>query len=341
MMNWEATLLKFSPASNSLFTIKPPAVPSRGNTDTQGVVVFLGHQQGEQLARLVENGTKIYITINKGQEVKYKITNINSQIRGEEFVESNPVCERGQVLLDCLIVTSVLFVSVSFIILMVISLAWLLFYYIQRFRYIHAKDRLARHLCNAAKKALAKIPVKNLKSGDKEVATESECCAVCIEPYQVSDIVRTLPCQHEFHKNCVDPWLLEHRTCPMCKMDILRFYGYVLSDSEESVLQLDMMEDTPAGETEGRLPTPPPPPAAHTRSMPHVSQVINAATRIATSGVNSWKTEASTSIMGKRTGSTQNMLVTTNRGNLHRWLRETITDNGSDDQCEEPNNCEL
>ena len=31
--------------------------------------------------------------------------------------------------------TSVLFVSISFVILMVISLAWLIFYYVQRFRY--------------------------------------------------------------------------------------------------------------------------------------------------------------------------------------------------------------
>ena len=44
-----------------------------------------------------------------------------------------PVCRR----------TSVLFVSMSFILLLVISLAWLLFYYVQRFRYMHAKDRLA------------------------------------------------------------------------------------------------------------------------------------------------------------------------------------------------------
>lgn len=211
----------------------------------RGVVVFLAHQQGEQLARMVENGTKVYVSITRGEDVKYRVTNINR--------------------------TSVLFVSVSFIILMVISLAWLIFYYIQRFRYIHAKDRLARHLCNAAKKALSKIPVKNLKSGDKEIVTENECCAVCIEPYQVSDTVRTLPCKHEFHKSCVDPWLLEHRTCPMCKMDILKFYGYVLSGSEESVLQLDMLEDTSGGDVEVRAPTPPPP--ANPRSS-HVSQVM-------------------------------------------------------------------
>lgn len=27
---------------------------------------------------------------------------------------------------------------------------------------------------------------------------------------------------HLFHKMCVEPWLLEHHTCPMCKYDILR-----------------------------------------------------------------------------------------------------------------------
>lgn len=42
--------------------------------------------------------------------------------------------------------TSVMFVSISFIVLMMISLAWLVFYYIQRFRYLHAKDRLSVYI---------------------------------------------------------------------------------------------------------------------------------------------------------------------------------------------------
>ena len=37
--------------------------------------------------------------------------------------------------------TSVLFVLVSFILLMCISLAWLVFYYVQRFRYFYARDK--------------------------------------------------------------------------------------------------------------------------------------------------------------------------------------------------------
>ncbi|CAJ0578482.1 unnamed protein product, partial [Mesorhabditis spiculigera] len=126
--------------------------------------------------------------------------------------------------------TSVLFVSISFIILMVISLAWLVFYYVQRFRYAHAKDRLQRRLFNAAKKALARIPTRTLKAGDVELDTD---CPVCIDPYAAGDIVRTLPCRHVFHKTCIDPWLLEHRTCPMCKGDILKAFGYQVNCSSE------------------------------------------------------------------------------------------------------------
>ncbi|VDO25768.1 unnamed protein product [Haemonchus placei] len=106
---------------------------------------------------------------------------------------------------------------------MVISLAWLVFYYVQRFRYAHAKDRLQRRLFNAARKALMRIPTRCLKVGDPELDID---CAVCIDPYQTGDVVRTLPCRHVYHKSCIDPWLLEHRTCPMCKADILKYFGY-------------------------------------------------------------------------------------------------------------------
>lgn len=125
--------------------------------------------------------------------------------------------------------TSVVFVSISFIVLMIISLAWLVFYYIQRFRYANARDRNQRRLGDAAKKAISKLQVRTIKKGDKETESDFDNCAVCIEGYKPNDVVRILPCRHVFHKHCVDPWLQDHRTCPMCKMNILKALGIPLN----------------------------------------------------------------------------------------------------------------
>lgn len=125
--------------------------------------------------------------------------------------------------------TSVVFVSISFIVLMIISLAWLVFYYIQRFRYANARDRNQRRLGDAAKKAISKLQVRTIKKGDKETESDFDNCAVCIEGYKANDVVRILPCRHVFHKHCVDPWLQDHRTCPMCKMNILKALGIPLN----------------------------------------------------------------------------------------------------------------
>ncbi|RZC76544.1 hypothetical protein C5167_000643 [Papaver somniferum] len=42
-------------------------------------------------------------------------------------------------------------------------------------------------------------------------------CSVCLEQVDVGEIVRRLPCLHQFHANCVDPWLRKQGTCPLCK----------------------------------------------------------------------------------------------------------------------------
>ncbi|KPP65441.1 RING finger protein 150-like, partial [Scleropages formosus] len=84
--------------------------------------------------------------------------------------------------------TSVVFVSISFIVLMIISLAWLVFYYIQRFRYANARDRNQRRLGDAAKKAIGKLQLRTVRKGDKETESDYDNCAVCIEGYKANDV---------------------------------------------------------------------------------------------------------------------------------------------------------
>ena len=92
--------------------------------------------------------------------------------------------------------TSVLFVSVSFMILMLISLAWLVFYYVQRFRYIHAKDQRERKLTSQAKRALAIISTSVLKSEDLHRKDFNDTCAVCIENCELAKLLHETKSSH-------------------------------------------------------------------------------------------------------------------------------------------------
>ncbi|SPP87989.1 E3 ubiquitin-protein ligase RZF1-like [Drosophila guanche] len=58
-----------------------------------------------------------------------------------------------------------------------------------------------------------KVLASELVGDDKE-------CSVCKESHQVDDILKSMPCKHEFHKHCLIRWLREARTCPLCRCNL-------------------------------------------------------------------------------------------------------------------------
>ncbi len=85
--------------------------PSSGTGEV--VAIMIPEPKGREVASLLERNVTVTMTITIGTRNLQK------------YVSR----------------TSVVFVSISFIVLMIISLAWLVFYYIQRFRYANARDR--------------------------------------------------------------------------------------------------------------------------------------------------------------------------------------------------------
>ncbi|KAF8005642.1 hypothetical protein BT93_K0046 [Corymbia citriodora subsp. variegata] len=57
-----------------------------------------------------------------------------------------------------------------------------------------------------------------LHKGDSGSDSTRSSCSICLGDYKDSDVLRRLPdCHHVFHRNCVDPWLKMHPTCPVCR----------------------------------------------------------------------------------------------------------------------------
>lgn len=52
--------------------------------------------------------------------------------------------------------------------------------------------------------------------GDVGAEDDSLGCSICTEDFRVGEDVRVLPCSHQFHPGCVDPWLINvSGTCPL------------------------------------------------------------------------------------------------------------------------------
>uniref|UniRef100_A0A8C9UNN7 Ring finger protein 148 n=1 Tax=Spermophilus dauricus TaxID=99837 RepID=A0A8C9UNN7_SPEDA len=102
------------------------------------------------------------------------------------------------------------------------AIAYLFLYCAWRPRAPNSSTTRRRQIKADVKKAIGQLQLRVLKEGDKELDPNEDNCVVCFDIYKPQDVVRILTCKHFFHKTCIDPWLLAHRTCPMCKCDILK-----------------------------------------------------------------------------------------------------------------------
>ncbi|KAI1902746.1 hypothetical protein AGOR_G00019180 [Albula goreensis] len=176
--------------------------PGTGDT----VAIMIGYNRGMEIVNLIKSGVGVSMTIEVGRQHGPWMSHY-----------------------------SVFFVSISFFVVTAATVGYFIFYSARRLNSVRLQNRKQKQLKAEAKKAIGQLQVRTLKQGDQETGPDADTCAVCIEAYRPGDVLSILTCNHFFHKTCIEPWLLEHRTCPMCKCDILKALGIEPDDDSHQV----------------------------------------------------------------------------------------------------------
>ncbi|NXQ44366.1 RN128 ligase, partial [Catharus fuscescens] len=169
------------------------------------VAIMISYQKGEKIRKLIDNGTKVTMVIEVGKKQSFSMN-----------------------------IFTILFISVSFFVVAAATVGCYVSYSARRLIIARAQSREQRQLRARAKKAIEQMQLRTLKEGDKETGPDGDSCVVCFEQYKPNDVMRVLTCNHVFHKTCIDPWLLEHGTCPLCKCDILKVLGVEMNVEPQS-----------------------------------------------------------------------------------------------------------
>jgi len=72
------------------------------------------------------------------------------------------------------------------------------------------------------------------KANDDKEEEQKPSCAICMQNYKNGDELRILPCQHDFHIDCVDKWLPLKKVCPLCRHDITKQPTQAMADNNQN-----------------------------------------------------------------------------------------------------------
>lgn len=71
----------------------------------------------------------------------------------------------------------------------------------------------------ASASTIHSLPVTTIHNPDS-LPEDARQCGICLEPFCQGEEKRTLPCWHGYHKHCVDQWLRQNGSCPICKTKV-------------------------------------------------------------------------------------------------------------------------
>lgn len=73
-----------------------------------------------------------------------------------------------------------------------------------------------------------------LTNKEEQLVGPGDSCAICLIEFEKGEEVRTTPCRHTYHRECIDNWCRNRLSCPICRhpldfhKEIRRIYYHFL-----------------------------------------------------------------------------------------------------------------
>lgn len=69
----------------------------------------------------------------------------------------------------------------------------------------------------APRSAIDAMPT--IRITQRHMNTDSHC-PVCQDEFELGCEARQMPCNHIYHSDCIVPWLVQHNSCPVCRLEL-------------------------------------------------------------------------------------------------------------------------
>jgi len=83
----------------------------------------------------------------------------------------------------------------------------------------------------AARSSIDAMPT--IKINQRHLRGDSHC-PVCKECFELGSEAREMPCKHLYHSDCIVPWLVQHNSCPVCRLELPPGYSGGSSRAQSS-----------------------------------------------------------------------------------------------------------
>lgn len=70
----------------------------------------------------------------------------------------------------------------------------------------------------------------NAYFNNKENEEENNFCCICLQQYKIEENVIEMSCNHLYHSECIEEWLNNNPTCPICRTDVINENNNVILD---------------------------------------------------------------------------------------------------------------